>query len=138
LKAQNEELDRRRREAEEVSNRKTRFLASVSHDIRTPINTISLMAEVLCLARFDAVEVELHLSEFSLSDLLADECAHARPVAEATNLWLKVEAPEDPIRLRSDRLKLVCIVGNLLGNAIKFTHAGGVTVTTALEPKDSP
>jgi signal transduction histidine kinase len=172
LKAQNEELDRRRREAEEVSNRKTRFLASVSHDIRTPTHTISLMAEVLCraasnpqlalqvpdiahrlqanaltlaelvgdvldIARFDAVEVELHLSEFSLSDLLADECARARPLAEAKNLWLNVEAPQDAIRLRNDRLKLIRIVGNLLGNAIKYTPTGGVTVTAALEPKDS-
>ena len=172
LKAQNEELDSRRRAAEEVSHRKTRFLASVSHDIRSPINTISLMAEVLCraadnpqlaiqvpdiahrlqanalaladlvgdvldLARFDAVEVELHLSEFSLSDLLADECARARPLAEAKNLWLKVEASGDSIRVRSDRLKLVRIVGNLLGNAIKFTQTGGVTVTTALEPNNA-
>jgi signal transduction histidine kinase len=172
LKAQNEELDSRRRAAEEVSHRKTRFLASVSHDIRSPINTISLMAEVLCraadnpqlaiqvpdiahrlqanalaladlvgdvldLARFDAVEVELHLSEFSLSDLLADECARARPLAEAKNLWLKVEPPGDSVRLRSDRLKLVRIVGNLLGNAIKYTQTGGVTVTTALEPNNA-
>jgi signal transduction histidine kinase len=172
LKAQNEELDRRRREAEEVSNRKTRFLASVSHDIRSPINTISLMAEVLCraadnpqlaiqvpdiahrlqtnalaladlvgdvldIARFDAVEVEIHLSEFSLSDLLADECARARPLAEAKNLWLEVEPPEDLIRLRSDRLKLVRIVGNLLGNAIKYTQTGGVTVTATHEPNNS-
>lgn len=172
LKAQNEELDRRRREAEEVNHRKTRFLASVSHDIRTPTNTISLMAEVLCraadnpqlaiqvpdiahrlqanalaladlvgdvldIARFDTVEVELRLSEFSLSDLLAGECARARQLAEAKNLWLKVEAPGESILVRSDRLKLVRIVGNLLGNAIKYTQTGGVTVTAALGPNKS-
>jgi len=37
----------RRREAEEASGRKTRLLASVSHDIRTPLNAIQLMATVL-------------------------------------------------------------------------------------------
>jgi PAS domain S-box-containing protein len=41
------ELDMRRREAEETSVRKTRFLAAVSHDIRTPVNAINLMAEVI-------------------------------------------------------------------------------------------
>jgi signal transduction histidine kinase len=41
------ELDARRREAEEASVRKTRFLAAVSHDIRTPANAISLLAELL-------------------------------------------------------------------------------------------
>ncbi|HTL29948.1 MAG TPA: ATP-binding protein, partial [Tepidisphaeraceae bacterium] len=41
------ELDTRRREAEEASVRKSRFLAAVSHDIRTPANAISLLAELL-------------------------------------------------------------------------------------------
>jgi signal transduction histidine kinase len=47
INRQNEELERRRREAEEASARKTRLLASASHDIRTPVNTINLMAEVI-------------------------------------------------------------------------------------------
>ena len=45
--SQNEELIRRRHEAEEASGRKTRFLNAVSHDIRNPVNTINLMAEVI-------------------------------------------------------------------------------------------
>ena len=45
--AQNEELARRRQEAEEASGRKTRILNAVSHDIRNPVNTINLMAEVI-------------------------------------------------------------------------------------------
>jgi signal transduction histidine kinase len=44
---QNEELTRRRHEAEEASGRKTRLLNAVSHDIRNPVNTINLMAEVI-------------------------------------------------------------------------------------------
>ncbi len=47
LSLQNQELDRRRREAEEASERKSRVLASASHDIRTPIYAITLMAEVI-------------------------------------------------------------------------------------------
>ncbi|MEO9163831.1 MAG: HAMP domain-containing sensor histidine kinase [Casimicrobiaceae bacterium] len=45
---QNEELIRRRREAEDASGRKTRLLNAISHDIRNPVNTINLMAEVIC------------------------------------------------------------------------------------------
>ena len=44
---QNEELTRRRQEAEEASGRKTRLLNAVSHDIRNPVNTINVMAEVI-------------------------------------------------------------------------------------------
>ena len=44
---QNVELIRRRHDAEEANGRKTRLLNAVSHDIRNPVNTINLMAEVI-------------------------------------------------------------------------------------------
>ena len=53
LKQQNEELDRRRREAEEASRRRTHLLASASHDIRTPVYAIRLMTEVIGQAADD-------------------------------------------------------------------------------------
>ena len=157
------ELDTRRREAEEASVRKTRFLAAVSHDIRTPANAISLLAElirrtatnpaliadvpelaqelhnsavslvnllsdVLDVARFDSDRVELQENEFSLSTLLADEQRQMLPLARQKGLSLEVILPADPIVLRTDRIKLGRIVGNLIGNAIKFTEHGGVKV----------
>ncbi|MEO7008349.1 MAG: histidine kinase dimerization/phospho-acceptor domain-containing protein, partial [Caldimonas sp.] len=44
---QNEELDRRHKEAVASSERTSRLLAAVSHDIRTPIQTIGLVAELM-------------------------------------------------------------------------------------------
>ena len=44
---QNEELDRRRQDAEAASSRKSQLLASVSHDIRSPLHAINLMAQVI-------------------------------------------------------------------------------------------
>jgi signal transduction histidine kinase len=41
------ELERRRRDAEEASVRKSQFLAAASHDIRTPANALGLLAELL-------------------------------------------------------------------------------------------
>jgi signal transduction histidine kinase len=155
------ELDLRRREAEEASVRKTRFLAAVSHDIRTPANAISLLAElirrtatnpslagdvpdlaqelhdsamslvnllsdVLDIARFDSDKVDLQESEFSLAGLLADEQKQLLPLARQKGLSLDVIAPAEPLVLRTDRIKLARILGNLIGNAIKFTEAGGV------------
>lgn len=76
---QNEDLDRRRREAEEGSDRKTRFLASASHDIRSPVNAICLMAEVIrrssddpaLAAQIPSLAQRLQANARSLADLVS-------------------------------------------------------------------
>src|SRR5581483_6360904 len=149
----------------EASSRKSRLLASVSHDIRTPLNTITLLAEVLRhagdnpaaarlpdlarrlqanarsvaelvsdlldMARIDSGRMDLKESTFSLNDLLADQCRDLLPLARAKGLRLETELPEPPVRLRADRGKLSRVLCNLIGNAIKFTERGGVTVSAA-------
>jgi signal transduction histidine kinase len=161
------ELDTRRREAEEASVRKTRFLAAVSHDIRTPANAISLLAElirrtasnpamagdvpelaqelqtsalslvsllsdVLDIARFDSDKVDLHESEFPLATLLMDEQKQLLPLAREKGLLLQFNAPAETLIVRTDRIKLSRVLGNLVGNAIKFTEAGSVSVDAHL------
>src|SRR5262249_38551604 len=161
------ELELRRREAEEASVRKTRFLAAVSHDIRTPVNAINLLAElirrliaspemsdqipelaerlqanalsliemvndVLDIARFDTGKIEIQESEFSLGELIDDECRQLLPLAEDKGLGLSVEPPVRPLRVRTDRVKLGRVIGNLVANAIKFTDRGGVTVRVTM------
>ncbi|HLJ09583.1 MAG TPA: ATP-binding protein [Planctomycetaceae bacterium] len=167
-KALQRELELRRREAEEASVRKTRFLAAVSHDIRTPANAINLMAEIIRLlagdpsrsaeiletaqrlqanthalielvgdvldvARFDTGKVELVESEFSLSELIEQECKQLIPLATEKKLQLVVEPPPHLIWLRTDRIKLGRVIGNLAGNAIKFTAQGHVRISAAIE-----
>jgi signal transduction histidine kinase len=83
---QNKELELRRRQAEDASERKTRFMASLSHDIRTPINAISLMAEVMCrtaenptvAAELPDIARRLKANALSLADLLTDVLDIAR------------------------------------------------------------
>jgi signal transduction histidine kinase len=172
ISQQNEELRQRREEAEQTSKRKTQLLASVSHDIRNPVTTISLAAEairqavrasdafegispladelqssthflvnfvseVLDVASFDSGTAVLHESEFCLDDVVVDSCARLRTLAASKRLFLAVNTPELPIRLRTDRVKLIRIIENLVTNAIKFTDRGGVTVTAGLVPEQS-
>jgi signal transduction histidine kinase len=163
---QNEELNRRRQEAEEASGRKTRLLTSVSHDIRSPLNTINMTAEiirrsaaepslagqlpgltqrlqataqrlaelvtdVLDLSALESGHVALHESEFSLTQLLNDECQRLLPLAEAAGLRLTAETARS-IWLYTDRVKFARVLTNLVTNAIKFTKSGSVTI--AAEP----
>jgi two-component system, sensor histidine kinase len=156
---QNEELERRRREAEEVSSRKSRLLASVSHDIRQPINIINLTAEVMLgvsenpalaglaqrlksnaqsmtelisdlldMAQIDSGRIRINQTIFSLNELVTHQCGELRILAEAKGLQLETELAAQPIELKTDRAKLSRILSNLIGNAIKFTEKGKVTV----------
>lgn len=165
-KALEHEIEARRRESEEASVRKTRFLAAVSHDIRTPANAIRLQAElikrsaddpalilrvgalarqlqgnaialvelvgeVLDLTRFDSEKIELQETEFPLGEVLLDECRQLEALAHARGLSVTCTPLERPLWLRTDRIKLARVLGNLIENAIKFTAAGGVDVTAA-------
>jgi len=165
---QNAELEQRRSDAEATSRRKTQLLASISHDIRTPIHTMSLMAEVIRrstrgaaseerlaasaqrlqshalavaellsevidLASFDAGEVALHSSEFMVDDLLAELEQRMSPLAEAKGLKLAVLPAPTPLAVRSDKVKLGRVIGNLVSNAVKFTERGGVTLSYELD-----
>ena len=165
LKMLQRELETRRREAEEANVRKTRFLAAASHDIRTPANAISLLAEllkrtadspamaaeipqlseelrnsanalvnlvsnILDVTRFDTDKLELHETEFPLAQLLEEECRQVLPLAQAKKLALECQHVPEAVWIRADRIKLGRVIGNLLGNAIKFTDTGGVRVAT--------
>jgi PAS domain S-box-containing protein len=169
LKALQHELDERRREAEESAARKQRFLAAVSHDIRTPANAINLLAEllrrtaheaatrpeamneipemvqdlqasalsmlhlvsdVLDVTRYDFGKAELNVAEFPLAEFLEEQARQHRPVAEAKGITVTVAAARPDVVLQTDRVKLGRVVSNLLGNAVKYTEKGGVTVNS--------
>ena len=91
-----------------------------------------LVSDVLDASSFGSGRVSLHERNLSLNALLAEECDRLLPLAEAKGLHLAADLPEPAIWLRADKVSLARIVGNLLGNAIKFTETGGVTVTAEL------
>jgi signal transduction histidine kinase len=73
-------LDARGREAEEASTRKSSLLASVSHDIRTPLTTINLIADIIrrtaddpdLAARVPDLAKSLQASALSMSNMTSD------------------------------------------------------------------
>jgi signal transduction histidine kinase len=73
-------LDARGLEAEEASTRKSRLLASVSHDMRTPLTTINVMAELIrhtaddpaLAAQLPRLARSLQTSALSMSDMVGD------------------------------------------------------------------
>jgi protein-histidine pros-kinase len=90
---------------------------------------LSLINDLLDLAKIDSGSVEMRLLELPVNPVLEEVAATLRPAAEAKGLQLQLQLPEAPLVLRTDRRALQQILLNLANNAIKFTEAGAVTIS---------
>jgi two-component system, sensor histidine kinase RpfC len=154
-----------RARAEEANVAKTTFLANMSHEMRTPLNGIvgvvdllkttslsthqnelvgllrhsitvlrSLVDDVLDISKIEAGHLTIEVAPFDLHACVNGLVTLLRPHAEAKGLLL--QAAVDPAleyRLRGDSHHLRQILLNLLGNAIKFTERGEVTLAVNLK-----
>ena len=102
-----------------------RHLATI---LRSGEHLLDLINDVLSLSRIEAGAMALERSTFDLRALLDNVAELMRVRAEAKDLWLRVELGELPRAVEGDARKLSQILLNLLGNAVKFTAHGGVTL----------
>ncbi len=111
-------------------------------DQHEQLNTIqvassSLMAiinDILDLSKIQAGAMQLDLRPFSLTALLEEIQQMFQPLAAEKQLALECRAPQEelPPLLEGDALRIKQILVNLVNNALKFTHQGGVTLEARL------
>jgi HAMP domain-containing protein/signal transduction histidine kinase/CheY-like chemotaxis protein len=91
---------------------------------------LSLINDILDLSKVEAGRMEVDLAPIALSDIYEDAERAFRQVAEQNQLRFEVEIdPSLPPSIVSDEQRLNQILKNLLSNAFKFTHDGGVTLS---------
>ncbi len=90
-----------------------------------------LINQVLDLARIEAGRTVLNEAGFDLHAMLEELEEMFAFKAQDQDLTLRFEQDNVPHFVRSDPLKLRQVLINLLGNALKFTRQGGVTVHIA-------
>ncbi len=96
---------------------------------------LHLIDEILDLSKIDAGRMEVTVSDFDLSPLVRELAAMFQHPCEEKQLGLRVDFPagDVPIHVRGDEGKLRQVLINLLGNAVKFTESGLVTLGAAGE-----
>jgi signal transduction histidine kinase len=106
---------------------------------RSALSLNEIINDILDLAKIEAGKLEIEINPVRLDDLMDDVERFIRPQAERKNLDFKICKLEtrDPIILNGNYQRLRQVLLNLLNNAIKFTHEGGVTVTTDILPRQS-
>ncbi len=149
--------------AEEANLAKTSFLANMSHEMRTPLNGIvglvdllkvtplstqqgelvsllrhsisvlrSLVDDVLDISKIEAGRLTLEVAPFDLHASINGLVQLLRPHTRSKGISLHaVVDPALEFRLKGDSHHLRQVLLNLLGNAIKFTERGEVSLTVS-------
>lgn len=93
---------------------------------------LELIGSLLDISKIEAGAFKLNVSEFSVSEVIDAAKSSVVPQAQKKNIRLDIEEVDPGVpRLRGDRDKVRQAVINLLGNAVKFTRAGGRINLTA-------
>ena len=84
-----------------------------------------LIQDLLDVARMEAGQLPMERARLSAGGLIAEAVDMQRPLASSSSLELRVEVDPDVTEIWGDRNRLLQVFENLIGNAIKFTQAGG-------------
>jgi signal transduction histidine kinase len=90
-----------------------------------------LIGDLLDAVRLQAGRLSLQVKDVKMSRLLRQAEETFRQIAADKHVGFEVNAPADEMTLRADEDRAAQVLGNLLGNAFKFTPAGGHVALTA-------
>jgi two-component system sensor histidine kinase BarA len=108
--------------AENINEKQQRYVRNIQTSGK---DLLTLVNDILDLAKIEAGKMDLHIVEFSIGDLVERLAGMMKPLAERRNIELTCEVdPRLPL-LEQDAGKIQQILYNLLSNAVKFTPEGG-------------
>ncbi|MCL4766855.1 MAG: GAF domain-containing protein [Hyphomicrobiaceae bacterium] len=89
---------------------------------------LGLINDVLDLSKIEAGQLALSLDDYSLQDILHTVVSATESLANEKMLTMAVDQPAHLPVGRGDERRIAQVLLNLVGNAIKFTDAGGITI----------
>jgi PAS domain S-box-containing protein len=99
---------------------------------------LTLVNDILDFSKIEAGKMTLEVANVNLRGLIRDVTTLTEGLAAHKGLTVAVEIDAAvPEEFRGDPIRLRQILFNLVGNAIKFTKQGGVTIRVAMKPKSS-
>ncbi|KAB8319435.1 GAF domain-containing protein [Tolypothrix campylonemoides VB511288] len=98
---------------------------------KSSLYLLDIINDMLDIAKIEAGKMELELRSVTLDELFSDLESFMAPQAEGRNLSFRIQKPptSDEIIVYGDYQRLKQVMLNLVGNAIKFTHEGGITIS---------
>jgi PAS domain S-box-containing protein len=99
---------------------------------------LALINEVLDLAKIEAGKMELTLEPVDLGRLARETAEQLEGQAREKRVRLDYDIPDEPVTIETDLARLRQVLINLVGNAIKFSEEGRVTLRLELDASGAP
>ncbi len=166
IREKNVALEKTNRELKKLDQLKSDFIASVSHDIRTPLNSMqesialildgvvdvqqekgkrvleiakrsisrltTMINDLLDFSKLEAGKMRLHIEPSDIQILIDEVLGSINSLAEKKKIKLSFEPLHEFPKVPCDPERIIQVLTNLVGNAIKFTPEQG-TITIQLE-----
>jgi signal transduction histidine kinase/CheY-like chemotaxis protein len=110
------------------------YLGRIELSART---LLALINDILDLSRIEAGKLQPRREPLELAEVLERVRVMVEQEAAEKGLELRIEGPPEPLgTLLGDGLRLIQVLLNLAGNAVKFTARGTVTLSARVETED--
>ena len=97
-----------------------------------------LVDQILDLAKMAAGRLEIHSEPMDVRPFILDVASEVEPLVAEKNLYLSLAMGSALPRVRTDATHLRQIILNLLGNAVKYTYTGTISVRTKVLSASDP
>src|SRR5262249_22691101 len=94
---------------------------------------LGLINDVLDLSKIEAGQLTLAIDDYAMPAIVHAVVTATESLAKAKGLALRASVPPDLPLARGDERRITQVLLNLVGNAIKFTDAGSVTISATAE-----
>ncbi len=104
----------------------------LEESLKSAEHLLDIINDVLDLAKIEAGKLQIDLSPVNLGEVLDQLQRSQANSASRKSLTFEIQMPQtrDAVILYTNYKRLYQVLLNLVGNAIKFTHDGGLTITT--------
>ena len=94
-----------------------------------------LINDILDISKIEAGKTEWRIQPLSPTEIVVHAVKSVRAMALEKNLPIVIDVPESLPKIRGDRDHLIQVLDNLLGNAIKFSNRGHITIQGVQEDR---
>ncbi|MBN2063424.1 MAG: response regulator [Sedimentisphaerales bacterium] len=120
---------------EEISPQHRQYMMTIDSSAR---NLLKILNDILDFSKIEAGRLDIEAIPFSLLHVMEEIRSEMNPLAVDRGITLEVSCDKQvPVAQIGDPLRLKQCLVNLIGNAIKFTHEGTVSLNVVFEPDSS-